>query len=222
MSTLTRQQISDSAPDGWRLLLQQIQTTAKFDTFAAAGEFVARLGKLADERDHHPDLAIRWPGHVEIVLTSHDVGAVTERDLTMAGLVTEAAVDMGATLDPRDCSIVEVALDVMDLDRVRPFWAALLGYVDEKPRVEGDTVRAVRDPRGLNANLWFQQMDEPRTERNRFHLDVVVPHDQAQQRLEAALATGGELISDRRARAFWVLRDPEGNEACVCTWQDRD
>ena len=38
----------------------------------------------------------------------------------------------------------------------------------------------------------------------------------------AALAAGGRLVSDARARAFWVLADAEGNEACVCTWQDRD
>ncbi|WP_018158150.1 4a-hydroxytetrahydrobiopterin dehydratase [Demetria terragena] len=222
MSALTRQQISDRAPDGWRLLLKQIQTTAKFETFTAAGEFVARIGALADERDHHPDLAIRWPGHVEIVLTSHDVGAVTDRDLTMAEVVTDLAAERGAVLDPSGCSIVEVALDVMDIDQVRPFWAALLGYVKEQPGVADDTVRAIRDPHGLNANMWFQQMDEPRTERNRFHLDVVVPHDEAQQRLDAALAAGGRLLSDERARAFWVLADPEGNEACICTWQDRD
>ena len=69
--------------------------------------------------------------------------------------------------------------------------------------------------------MWFQQMDEARTERNRFHLDVSVPHDLAEQRLEAALAAGGTLLTDEYARAFWVLADAEGNEVCICTWQDR-
>ena len=36
-----------------------------------------------------------------------------------------------------------------------------------------------------------------------------------------AIAAGGTLCRDRRARAFWVLADAEGNEACICTWQDR-
>jgi 4a-hydroxytetrahydrobiopterin dehydratase len=49
-----------------------------------------------------------------------------------------------------------------------------------------------------------------------------VPHDEASQRIRAALAAGGTLVSDRRAPAFWVLADPEGNEACVTTWQGRD
>ena len=46
--------------------------------------------------------------------------------------------------------------------------------------------------------------------------------DDAVARVEAALAAGGRLVSDDHARAFWVLADSEGNEVCVCTWQDRD
>ena len=65
-------------------------------------------------------------------------------------------------------------------------------------------------------------MDEPRLQRNRFHIDVIVPHDVAAQRIAAALAAGGTLVSDMRAPAFWILADPEGNEACICTWQGRD
>lgn len=65
-------------------------------------------------------------------------------------------------------------------------------------------------------------MDPPRTDRNRIHLDLTVPHDVAEQRVADALAAGGRLVSDDRARAFWVLADADGNEVCVCTWQDRD
>jgi 4a-hydroxytetrahydrobiopterin dehydratase len=65
-------------------------------------------------------------------------------------------------------------------------------------------------------------MDAPRTQRNRVHLDVTVSHDEADARVTAALAAGGVLLDGSHARAFWVLADAEGNEACVCTWQDRD
>jgi 4a-hydroxytetrahydrobiopterin dehydratase len=64
-------------------------------------------------------------------------------------------------------------------------------------------------------------MDEPRPQRNRIHVDVTVPHDEADARIAAAIDAGGQLVSAARARAFWILADPEGNEACVCTWQDR-
>jgi 4a-hydroxytetrahydrobiopterin dehydratase len=64
-------------------------------------------------------------------------------------------------------------------------------------------------------------MDEPRDERQRFHLDVSVAHDVAEARVAAALAAGGTLRSDENARSWWVLADADGNEACVGTWQDR-
>jgi 4a-hydroxytetrahydrobiopterin dehydratase len=65
-------------------------------------------------------------------------------------------------------------------------------------------------------------MDAPRPQRNRIHLDVSVPHDEAADRIDAALAAGGVLVSDDEAPAFWILADQEGNEACVTTWQGRD
>jgi 4a-hydroxytetrahydrobiopterin dehydratase len=40
--------------------------------------------------------------------------------------------------------------------------------------------------------------------------------------VRAALGAGGRLVDDSFARSFWVLADAEGNEACVCTWTDRD
>jgi len=109
----------------------------------------------------------------------------------------------------------EVAIDAMDIAAVRPFWRALLGYVDD-----GDD--ALADPDRVGPAFWFQQMDAPRPQRNRIHLDVTVPHDVAAARVAAAVEAGGHVVSDERARAFWVLADPEGNEACICTWQDRE
>jgi 4a-hydroxytetrahydrobiopterin dehydratase len=64
-------------------------------------------------------------------------------------------------------------------------------------------------------------MTEPRPQRNRIHLDISVPHDEAPGRIEAAIGAGGVLVSDSQAPAFWVLADAEGNEACVTTWQGR-
>jgi 4a-hydroxytetrahydrobiopterin dehydratase len=77
------------------------------------------------------------------------------------------------------------------------------------------------DPAGVGPSVWFQEMTEPRPDRNRIHVDVSVPHDVAEQRVSDALDAGGVLVSDAHARAWWVLADAEGNEACVTTWQDR-
>jgi 4a-hydroxytetrahydrobiopterin dehydratase len=110
---------------------------------------------------------------------------------------------------------VQVAVDATVAAEVRPFWRAILGYRDEGPE---DLV----DPRGTGPSLWFQPMDAPRAERNRMHIDVSVPHDQAQARVAAALAAGGRVVSDEHAPQWWVLADAEGNEACIATWLGRD
>jgi predicted enzyme related to lactoylglutathione lyase len=60
--------------------------------------------------------------------------------------------------------------------------------------------------------VFFQQLDEPREQRNRIHLDLFVPADQAQARVAAAVAAGGRIVRDTEAPAWWTLADPEGNE----------
>ena len=50
---------------------------------------------------------------------------------------------------------------------------------------------------------------------------MIVPHDVAEQRVADAIAAGGTLVTDEFARSWWILADADGNEACVCTWQDR-
>ena len=65
-------------------------------------------------------------------------------------------------------------------------------------------------------------MDAPRPQRNRIHVDISVPHDQAEARVAAAIDAGGHLVSDRFAPAWWTLADAEGNEADVATWMGRD
>ena len=64
-------------------------------------------------------------------------------------------------------------------------------------------------------------MDAPRPQRNRIHFDVAC----RTTRRTAHRGHGGggrTLIYDAEAPAFWVLADPEGNEACITTWQGRD
>lgn len=115
---------------------------------------------------------------------------------------------------------LEIAIGALDIGSVRPFWTAVLGLwsTDGVGGWEGDLV----DPVGQLPNLWFQQMSGPRPQRNRVHLDVHVPLDEAEPRVAAALTAGGRLVDDSCAPSWWVLADPEDNEACVCTWVDLD
>lgn len=200
--------------DDWRYVLGSIGAVFRLGTFTEGAAFVAAIAAAADAADHHPDVALRYPGTVHVTMCTHDRGGVTILDVELARTISSLATDAGARVAPAD-QAVEIAIDTLDADRIRPFWAAVLGYVEAPGG-------SIADPARLGPPVWFQQMDEPRTERQRFHLDVSVPHDAAEARIAAALAAGGRLVSDAHARSWWVLADADGNEACVCTWQDRD
>ena len=201
----------------WRVLLGRLVARWQTSSFAQGAEFVARVATLADELDHHPDVDLRY-GHVTVTSVSHDVGRLTRRDRRLAVAVGELARELGLVPVPHELSVLEIGLDVMVAADVAPFWRAVLGYAPER---EGGEADALVDPAGRHAGLWFQQMEEPRTQRNRFHLDLTVPHDVVEERLAGALEAGGRLVTDEFAPAWWVLADAEGNEVCLCTWQGR-
>ncbi|GAA5161571.1 VOC family protein [Ornithinimicrobium tianjinense] len=201
----------------WRVVLGRLVARWETGGFSRGAEFTSRIAAAADELDHHPDVDLRYP-HVTVTTVSHDVQRLTGRDRRLALAVSAIADELGLTPVPEEVSTLEIGLDVMAAADVAPFWRAVLGYTVEGDLPETDVLV---DPAGRLPALWFQQMDEPRVERNRFHLDITVPHDVAEQRLEAALAAGGRLVSDEAAPSWWVLADAEGNEVCICTWQGR-
>ena len=208
-------------PD-WRILISPSRIEARFraKSFAAAVELVSRIGAASDEANHHPDIDLRYPGHVHVTLTTHAAGGLTVLDSDLAEVISALAAEAGASSEPLSALRVEIGIDALDIDGVRPFWKAILGYRDGTPW-EGK-IYDITDPLGIGPSVWFQQMDAPRPQRSRMHIDVLVSDDAAEARMVAAIAAGGRLLSDERAPAFWVLADPEGNEACICTWQARD
>jgi 4a-hydroxytetrahydrobiopterin dehydratase len=222
----TRQEISDAIADiGWRLILGAAQTHVPVPSLAIAAAVASVVASAAgDDGDGHLELDLR-AGRAVLRLMDSRRGAVTGRDLRVARQVTEALVAQGFSTNPGlsehlAVQEMEIAIDALDIAAVRPFWAAITGYIDEPGPLSDEG--ALVDPLHRGPTIWFQQMDAPRPQRNRIHLDIDVPHDDAPARLAAALAAGGVLLSDDRAPAFWVLADPEGNEACICTWQARD
>jgi 4a-hydroxytetrahydrobiopterin dehydratase len=197
----------------WRFLLGSIHADFRAGSFQRAAALVTAIAQAAEGGEHHPDVDVRYPDRVRVALMTHAAGGLTTRDVDLARTISAIAADSGAIAEPATPQSVEIAIDTMNADRIRPFWAAILGYRDQG----GSLV----DPLRIGPPMWFQQMDEPRTDRDRFHIDITVPHDVAEARVAAALAAGGTLVTDKYARSWWVLADADGNEACVCTWQDR-
>lgn len=181
-------------------------------SFAAAVRLIDLVAADAERMNHHPDIDLRWRT-VFFTLSTHSAGGVTQLDVELAHQILAAAKEVGGTVAATP-ERVELCVDALDIESVRPFWAAVLGYREHRTRL--GTIE-LQDPRGRGPAVWFQQMDSPRRDRNRLHIDVYVPVEQARARVDAALAAGGRLVSDVSAPAWWVLCDAEGNEACVCT-----
>lgn len=215
MEKLGSRQILDAHLDDWRKLRQALHARFLTGDFASGFTFVKAVTEAAERVDHHPDVTLTYQ-FVDLRLISHDVSALTQRDIDLARRISEIAGEQGVGTDPSAPTELELALDTADLAAVGPFWAALLtGRPDTLGEVD------VVDPTGRVPSLWFQHTDADETPRQRFHIDLWVPHDVAEERIAAALAAGGEMVDDENAPAFVVLADPEGNKACVCTCLDR-
>lgn len=215
------------AATGWRYLLGTLVMSVPVNSLRQAGEVAAAaVAACGPDADAHLRLDLR-PDRAELSLQTRAVDAVTSRDTVLAAGVTAAIERLGlrpaapvSEDSPRPVQMLEIAIDALDIPAIRPFWKAVLAYAD----APGDSgpAGALVDPAGQLPAIWFQQMDAPRPQRNRVHFDITVAHDEAEARVRAALAAGGRLADSSYARSFWVLADAEGNEACVCTWLDRD
>jgi 4a-hydroxytetrahydrobiopterin dehydratase len=226
-SKLARPDISAAVTGlGWRYILGTVRTGVRVGSLAQAAAVAQRAAEVAGaDADDSLRADIRADRAV-LTLQSLTAAWVTRREVELAHRISAAVGELGLTTDadvgtaPRSAQIVEIGIDALDIASIRPFWKAVMGYADE-PGATGPQ-DALVDPVGQGPAIWFQQMDEPRPQRNRIHFDVSVPHDEAARRIEATIAAGGTLVYDAEAPAFWVLADPEGNEACVTTWQGRE
>ena len=216
MKKLTTAEVVDRVPPGWALLVDGLQTRIATGEFAVGVALVTRIGAAAEQLGHFPDLTLRTDA-VDVRLSTAAVHGVTAADLRLAAEIANLVEQSGLTASTRGTSRLELGLDSPDLDAVAGFWAAVLAARHQAGSDFGDEVR---DPSDALPTVWFQPSgsEEPR---QRWHPDVWIDPAEVQDRIDAALAAGGTLVSDAEAPAFWVLSDPQGNKVCLCTWQGR-
>ncbi|WP_100446800.1 VOC family protein [Glycomyces xiaoerkulensis] len=212
-NTITAFLEADGLQD-WRLVGEGACAHYRTGSLAAGIRFAEAVARLDGADRHPPAIDLRADGAtVRLVTITEDHYGPGETDLALAEAISAVARDQGLEAEPEGIQTIQVSIDALDRAEVMPFWRAVLGY---EPRADSPDEDLI-DPRGRGAFFWFQQMDRPRPQRNRIHVDVWVPHDRAEARIEAALAAGGRMLSREFAPSWWVLADPEGNEACVCT-----
>lgn len=214
MERLTDRQFSETTGvEDWRVLAWGASAYFPTGSFAVGAQLVEAVARVSAGLDHHPDVDLRADG-VTLRVWTRERLALTTQDVALARAVSAAARDLGLTADSSGLRDVDLALDVMVRADVLPFWRVVLGY---EPVSDTD----IADPQWRHPGLFLQQMDAPRTQRNRFHVDVRVPHDRARALVDAAVAAGGRITYDAEAPAWWTLQDAEGNEVDIATWEGR-
>jgi len=204
-----------SAADGvedWRVLYWGAKALFKTGDFATGAKFVAAIAEHAAELGHDPLVDLR-DDSVAVQVVTVGVG-LSGLDLELARRVTRTATDLGLSADPSAVQQMEIAVDAADPSALVDFWRAALGYVQvaESLLVEPNLI-------GPSFSIHGKEYVAPR---NRIHVDVSVPHDQAQARVDAIIAAGGRMLGDRNAPSYWSLIDPEGNVVDIATWQGRE
>lgn len=141
-----------------------------------------------------------------------------------------------------DAFVVQVTFDCHDPQALADFWREVLHYVDPPPPTGFDSWDAFRetlpehlrnsrsacvDPKGVGPRLFFQQVPEGKTAKNRVHLDVRAAPGLDGAEREAALEAECERVTALGATVFTrleadgfnqlciVMNDPEGNEFCL-------
>ena len=139
---------------------------------------------------------------------------------------------------------VQVTFDAANPPALAAFWGELIGYVEQDPpegfdsweawavandlpRESWDDYTARVDPDGVGPRLYFQRVPEPKTAKNRVHLDLAVgggrgtPPEESRRlvaaAVERAVAAGATKLRevDERDEHWVVMADPEGNEFCL-------
>jgi hypothetical protein len=139
---------------------------------------------------------------------------------------------------------LQVTFDAADPPALAAFWGEAIGYVEQDPpdgfdsweawavandvpREDWDKYDSRVDPDGVGPRLYFQRVPEPKTAKNRVHLDLAVsvgrgtPSEEIRRQVaaavERAVAAGATKLRevDELGEHWVVLQDPEGNEFCM-------
>jgi 4a-hydroxytetrahydrobiopterin dehydratase len=201
--------------EDWTLTSEGAIAFFRTRSFAESARFVQAISELQGVEQHRPGVDIRHDGvTVHSITYTDDYFGLSQRDVQLAKQISAAARQLGLAADPSAVQSLLIIPGAPDTAQVMPFWRAVLGYQPRRDSPDEDLV----DPRQRGPAFWFEQMDEPRADGGgAIHVAIWVPYEQAQARIDAALAAGGRLVRDEFAPSWWTLADPAGNEADIAT-----
>jgi 4a-hydroxytetrahydrobiopterin dehydratase len=198
----------------WRVTGTGPQAVFIATSFSAAAGLVGPIAAAGERFGVLPDVDVR-PEAVVVRIPHRSWDGIPAAAVDFAAAVSRAAVELQLTPDPGRAQSVGIYVAQHSQADVRPFFMAALGY-----ERFGDTDAI--DPLRCGPQLAFNPIAGDIPARGRTHLDVFVPADQAQARVNAALAAGGRLADDSHAPDWWSLASPDNHGVDVASWTDTD
>ncbi|WP_353810424.1 VOC family protein [Agromyces sp. SYSU T00194] len=181
-------------------------------SLAEAARLVEPVVAAAAQHGILPDLDVR-PEGVVVGIPDRDFAGLPASAALFAADVSRAAAELGLTADPALVQSVGIYVAQHSQVDARPFFLAALGY---EPLGDTDAV----DPLRRSPQLAFNPINGDAASRGRTHFDVYVPADQAQARVDAALAAGGRLADGSNPPFWWSLASPDNHGVDIAPWAD--
>jgi 4a-hydroxytetrahydrobiopterin dehydratase len=215
-----RQFRSADGTQDWRLIGEGACAYFAVASLAQGARFAVAVSELEGIAEHRPDMDLRHDGvTVRLVTVDEQWFGPSQRDVDLARRISALAAEHGLTADPTKVQSLLVIPGAPSTAEIFPFWQAVLGYTPRPDSPSEDLI----DPRWRGTPLWFEAMDQPRADGGgSIHLAVWVPEEQAEARVQAALAAGGRIVRDEFAPAWWTLADAAGNECDVSSTGSRE
>ena len=204
----------------WRIVSDGAVAFFPTESLTVSAGLVDTLANVPGLGEHNLGIDVRREGvTVRVVTLREDMMGMTRRDVELAQQVSEVARSLGLHAEPSQVQSLLVIPGAPNRPEIMPFWQAVLGYVRRPDSPDEDLI----DPHDRGTAFWFEEMEEARPGGlGAIHLAVWLPIEEAQKRVDAALAAGGQLVRDDYAPAWWTLADRYGNEIDVATVAYRD
>ena len=202
------------APDvaAWRVTATGPQAVFAATSLAHAARLVAPTVDAAERAGIDPDIDLRAEA-VTVRIPDRDFGGIPATATQFAADVARAAAELKLVADRTRVQSIGIYVAQHSQTDTRPFFRAALGYDDLS---DTDAV----DPLRCGPQLAFNPITGDASGRGRTHFDVFVPADQAQARVDAALAAGGRLVDESHAPAWWSLASPDNHGVDIASWTD--
>ncbi|MET1051367.1 MAG: VOC family protein [Mycetocola sp.] len=199
---------------GWRVTGTGPQAVFTATSLSHAARLTTPIVDAAERFGILPDIDLR-PEAVVVRIPHRSDDGIPATAVEFAAAVSQAAAEVQLTADPARVQSIGIYVAQHSRADVRPFFTAALGY-----DAFGDTDAV--DPLRSGPQLAFNPITGDIAARGRTHIDVFVPADQAQARVDAALAAGGRLADDSHVPDWWSLASPDNHGVDIAAWTDTD